>query len=123
VIDEFEDGLLMRAAVRTLRETFRHVEVLAADTVWEKNERAVFVIYAADRPFDPSALEAAAARQKAAKPDTAAMPADELQAYLDRRPAPVLTDAYAPVDNLISVVFRKRAEDERKSFRNEPRAK
>ena len=38
------------------------------------------------------------------------MPAVELQAYLDRRAAPVLTDAFAPVDNLISVVFRKRGE-------------
>jgi spermidine synthase len=113
VIDEFEDGLLLRAAVRTMRETFQHVEVMAAEPAWERNTRAVFVIYGADRPFDRSVLEAVAARQKAAKPETVAMPAAELQAYLDRRPAPVLTDAFAPVDNLISVVFRKRAETDR----------
>jgi spermidine synthase len=113
VIDEFEDGLLLRAAVRTMRETFEHVEVLAAEPAWERNTRAVFVIYGADQPFDPAALEAASAHQKAAKPATVAMPTDELQAYLDRRPAPVLTDSFAPVDNLISVVFRKRAEGDR----------
>ncbi len=117
VIDEFEDGLLMRAAVRTLRESFQHVKILATDPIWNANQRAVYVLYAADRPFDRAALAAAAARQKAAPPETIAMPAAELQAYLDRRPAPVLTDAFAPVDNLISVVFRNRGEDERRRLR------
>jgi spermidine synthase len=110
VIDEYEDGLLMRAAVRTLRKSFPYVAVLGASALWEHDQRSVFVLYAADRPFDRAALAAAVDRQKAGPATTIAMPADELQAYLDRRLAPVLTDAYAPVDNLISVVFRKRAE-------------
>ena len=39
VIDEFEDGLLMRAAVRTLREKFGHVELLASSPLWKDNQR------------------------------------------------------------------------------------
>jgi spermidine synthase len=110
VIDEYEDGLLMRAAVQTLRASFPYVAVLGASALWEHDQRSVFVLYAADRPFDRAALAAAVDRQKAGPATTIAMPEGELQAYLDRRPAPVLTDAYAPVDNLISVVFRKREE-------------
>jgi hypothetical protein len=37
------------------------------------------------------------------------MPAAGLDAYLAAGPQIVLTDAYAPVDNLISAVFRNRA--------------
>ena len=88
MIDEFEDGLLMRAAVRTLRETFAHVEVLAAEPVWERDERAVFVIYAADRPFDRAALAAAAAKQKAPAPAhgcDAGRPVAGVPATADRR--------------------------------------
>jgi spermidine synthase/MFS family permease len=118
VIDEFEDGLLMRAAVRTMRESFAHVHLMAADRLWESSVdkdgkpvpvgRCVWVIFGSNQPFDREALAAAADRHKIGPAKTVAMPADELQAYLDRKPAPVLTDAYAPVENLISVVFRKR---------------
>jgi spermidine synthase len=111
VIDLFEDGLLLRAAVRTMRETFPHVDVLGASELWKQDKRMVYVIYGSDRPFDRAELAAAVAQQGGGPAETVAMPDDLLQAYLDRRPAPVLTDAYAPVDNLISVTFRKREEE------------
>jgi spermidine synthase len=120
VIDDFEDGRLMPAAVRTLRETFPHVALLATGELWKPAAREdgtpgevgrqVWVIYAADRPFDRAALVAALERQQAGAAKTLPMPAGELEAHLAARPAPVLTDAYAPVDNLISIVFRKREE-------------
>ena len=123
VIDHFEDGLLMRAAVRTMQQSFTHVNLLAASKLWvaEKDEsgelipvgQTVWVISGSSRPFDRDALAAAVERQKAGPTKTVAMPPDELRAYLDRKPAPVLTDAYAPVDNLISFVFRKQAERDR----------
>jgi spermidine synthase len=115
VIDDFDDGLLMRAAVRTMRETFPHVHVLGSKDLWTPDEsgkvgRRVYVIYGSDKPFDRDELAKAVDSQKAGPTQTTVMPDDQLQAYLDRLPAPVLTDAYAPVDNLISVVFRKRDE-------------
>ena len=117
VIDHFEDGLLVRAAIQTMQQSFAHVYLLAANELWKPTEptgvgRSVWVIYGSDQPFDREALAAAVDRQKAGPAKTLAMPADELRAYLDRKPAPVLTDAYAPVDNLISFVFRRQAEEE-----------
>jgi hypothetical protein len=74
--------------------------------------RQVWVIYGSMKPFDRVALAAALERQKAGASVTHVMADQELQAYLNGKPdgklAPVLTDAYAPVDNLISVVYRKR---------------
>ncbi|HEX4588771.1 MAG TPA: fused MFS/spermidine synthase, partial [Gemmataceae bacterium] len=39
VIDELEDGLLLRSAVKTMRETFRHVELMAAQELWKEDRR------------------------------------------------------------------------------------
>jgi spermidine synthase len=118
VIDEYEDGLLMRAAVRTMQKTFAHVHLLGAGELWEpgrdddgtpqKVGRQVWVIYGSAKPFDRTALAAALQRQNAGDVQTLAMPDEKLKVYLDAKPAPVLTDAYAPVDNLMSITFRNR---------------
>jgi spermidine synthase len=118
VIDEFGDGRLWRSAVRTMRETFPHVALLATnEEVWAPDAQEVYVIYGSGRPFDRSALEAAATRRHADAVKTIAMSDDRLRAELDAVPAPVLTDAYAPVDNLISEVFRNRADAMREQRR------
>lgn len=108
VIDQFEEGLLVRSAIRTMRETFPHVELLATRPLWDDNIQGVFVIYGSDRPFDASALDAAAAHHKGEKLETMAMPAKNLEDYLNRRQVPVLTDAFAPVDVLITPLFKSR---------------
>jgi spermidine synthase/MFS family permease len=108
VIDEFEDGELMRAAVRTLQQSFAHVLVMAASPIWESGGRNVFVLYAADHPFDPEAMRQSLKRQKIEEMRTVVMPDEELKAYIAKGLPVVLTDAYAPVDNLMAVTFRKR---------------
>jgi spermidine synthase len=113
VIDEFEEGELMRAAVRTMKQTFAHVHLLGASALWkpaaEGDEvgRQVWVIYGSDRPFDLDSLRQAVQRQGGGV-KTVAMPDEDLAAYLAKDPQIILTDAYAPVDNLISIAFRKR---------------
>ena len=39
---------------------------------------------------------------------TTEMPSDQLAAYVSTEPRIVLTDEYAPVDNLIAILFRSR---------------
>ena len=124
VIDSVEFGRLWRSAMRTLRETFAHVALLtpaappdkAADpaewTRWAE-PRQVYVIYAADHPIDPAAMQAAVARQTAAGGEAATIrthviPDADLKDTLDRDPGVILTDQYAPVDNLMAEVFRRR---------------
>jgi spermidine synthase/MFS family permease len=108
VIDEFEDGELMRAAVRTLKQTFAHVNVTAASAVWETGGRQVYVLYAADHPFDREGLRQALKRQGVEETRTVAMPTEQQDAYIAKQPHLILTDAYAPVDNLMAVTFRNR---------------
>ena len=131
VIDGVRDGKLWRAAVHTLRRSFPHVSLVASRPDWLDTRRHVFVIYASDRPLDAARIEAEAVRLLAGGRGPSAdalaaaaggwaaagepwvyshvVPAKMLQALLDAEPPVVLTDQYAPVDNMMADVFRKRA--------------
>jgi predicted membrane-bound spermidine synthase len=147
VIDSLEHGRLWKAAMATLRQTFPHVVLLGpaappaadepdTDDLNEKvrwanarrswrRDRAVWVIYASDQPFDLAAVREATARANGYYPAAAAagaapaeavtpgaythpVPDDRLQPFLKDDPGVILTDQYAPVDNLMADVFRKR---------------
>jgi hypothetical protein len=108
VIDEYNDGELLRAAVRTMRLTFPHVYLLATGPLWEQGDRGVYVIYGSDRPLDVGAMAKAVAARGGGPLKTAVQPTELTNAYVAKEPHVVLTDAYAPVDNLIAKVFRDR---------------
>jgi hypothetical protein len=106
VIDRLEDGRLWRSAVRTLRQTFPHVELVSPHTKYEPDEQQVYVIYASDRPLDLGAL----ARHGPVKPFTHRLRPGETERLLAKDGGVLLTDQYAPVDNLMAAVFRRRQE-------------
>jgi spermidine synthase len=121
VIDMLEDGKLWRAAVHTLKETFPHVEVLSAYPNYRAKDRQVYVIYAASRPLDldtvrkvvapPDAALAAAAGPAAYTIEplyTRRLPVGEPERLLALDKPIILTDQYAPTDNLMAEVFRRR---------------
>ena len=147
VIDSLEYGRLWKAAMATLRQTFPHVALVGPyelpppqppagddlnelarwrrqDRAW-REDRAVWVIYASDRPLDLAAVRREAARAYgfwataaaggAALADyvtpvgyTHPVPPDRLAPLLKDDPGVVLTDQYAPVDNLMADIFRHR---------------
>lgn len=98
VIDLYRDGQLMRSALRTLRQTFPRVQLLAAGPAWQTGGANVWVIAGSERGLDLNAIGGIAAE----------LPQDELDAYVAEGPQIVLTDQYAPVDNLIAILFRAR---------------
>jgi spermidine synthase len=110
VIDVPDGGRLWAAAVHTLRETFPHVVLLLSseENRGKLKEQQVMVLYASTRPLDLDGLRAELARQKVTSPFTHPLPAADLDALLRRRRPLVLTDQFAPVDNLMAPVFRQR---------------
>ena len=94
VIDRLEDGRLWKAVVHTLRESFAHVEVLSADAEYDPSARHVYSLYASAKPLDASVLRA-----------TRVVPRGEVERMMTGERV-TLTDQYAPVDNLMSGVFR-----------------
>ena len=147
IIDEIDHGKLWRASMATLRQSFKHVALLASvetpspalspDATEEEAEywkselrrttqnRAVYVIFASDRPLDEKALREHTDRAAGYHLNIAALVgpiglvrppfhthvvAEALLAtYLEREPGVILTDQYAPVDNLMADVFRRRS--------------
>lgn len=107
VIDLYQDGQLLRSAIRTMMQTWPEVRLLAVHPTWTTGGASVFVVYGSNRPLDLEAVRQAA-QQRGAIARTVAQPVDDLHAYVAAGPPIVLTDQYAPVDNLISILFARR---------------
>ena len=108
VIDLYADGQLLRAALCTMMQTFPEVELLAPYPAWQGSGASVYVIYGSRRPLDLDAVQRALRAQGATSVGMVALPDDQLRAYVDDGPPVVLTDQYAPVDNLIVPLFARR---------------
>jgi hypothetical protein len=93
VIDVPEYGTLWKAVMRTLGEVFPHIEVLSGSAVWDPREQAVFVIYAGSEPIDWNTLK-----------QTYRPPVD----VSGNAASPVLSDRFAPVDQMMVEVYRRR---------------
>ena len=86
-----------RAEVATLQAVFDHVAVIAPPARLDRAEGGNFVLVASDAPIDAAAISAA----NAARGDTDEVATGaRLQRFVGA--APVLTDDYAPVDQLLT---------------------
>lgn len=86
-----------RAEAATLRTVFDHVAVIAPPARLERREGGNFVLVASDAPLP---LDAIATRNAGRGDDDAVAAGARLDAFVGD--APVLTDAYAPVDQLLT---------------------
>ena len=133
VIDYPERGRLWKAAVHTLRQTFAHVELLLSPgDEWDADGPGG--VRWSTRPTTrstwmrcgrrPASRRPTPRRRSARRPPrprsrawfTHRPPPGEVDRLLAAEPPLVLTDQFAPVDNLMADVFRHRKE-ERKSRR------
>ncbi|HKA06078.1 MAG TPA: fused MFS/spermidine synthase [Gemmataceae bacterium] len=113
LIEPIEEGELWRAAVHTMRETFKYVTLLDPHG-FNLEGRFVFIVYGSDEPFDLAEVRATAAEAYARigrehAPFTHQLSQERLEYHLSTKPALILTDQYAPVDNLMANVFRERS--------------
>ncbi len=85
-------ALFAKAEVKTLQAEFAHVAVIAPTDEFAGRTGGNFVLVAADRPIDLSAIEAGVGPGMEVR--------DQLTDFVGD--APVLTDDYAPVDQLLT---------------------
>lgn len=109
VIDD-PHGQLLMAAVRTMKESFPHVYLMSDWDVWDSESRGVFVIAGLPEPFDADKMQATLARQGVVEMRTKTMSDTALTRRLEMLKPVLLTDDYAPVDNLIAETFYRRDE-------------
>ena len=104
VIDKLQSGEFLRALAHTLGETFPYVYVLRDDANWEDDSRNTHVLAASLRPLSPADFDEANVRAGRGETVSNFMPADTFEVWLDSGNPILLTDDYAPVDNMLATV-------------------
>lgn len=114
LIDSIEDGELWRAAVHTMRKSFKHVILLDPTGFTSPKSRTVFIVCGSEQPLDLAEIRAVAEESylrqgHVRRAFTHQLKPEMLDHYLAGKREIVLTDQYAPVDNLMSGIFRENA--------------
>ena len=108
VIDLYDGGQLLRSAVRTMMRTFPSVQLLAGTQVWDDGGAAVWVIAGAEQALDLEVVRSYLQSVGVRPMRTQMLAPARLRAYVDQGPQIILTDQFAPVDNLIAPLFTGR---------------
>jgi spermidine synthase len=99
-------GDFLRAYTHTLRQTFRHVYVAPTSENWQQSPRSTFVLIGSNAPLDRATLEAIHAGSANPLLTRLLLGEDEIDALLTQGRVVMLTDRYAPVDQMLAPVFR-----------------
>jgi hypothetical protein len=97
-------GRFLRAYTHTLRQTFDHVYLAPTLENWEETSRSTFVLIGANQPLDVSALSSV--HRESAMVRERLLDDRALDALLASGSLVTLTDRYAPVDQMLTPVFR-----------------
>ena len=110
IIDNFQGGSFLPSYLKTLREVFGkdNVHLIAISPVFEKIRISTFVVLASTGSINISDFAAFMKKSRGEEADSAVVPEAIVEGLLDRNYSVVLTDDYAPVDNLIAPVFEAR---------------
>ncbi|MBI3967186.1 MAG: fused MFS/spermidine synthase [Chloroflexi bacterium] len=109
VIDNYQRrGEFLKAYGRTLGTVFKHVYLLAIGEAWKFNGANTFVIAASDTPLDVARFRQVVSENGTKPVSTAILSEQDFRADLAKGPQIVLTDEYAPVDNMVAPLFTDR---------------
>ncbi|MFA5252335.1 MAG: fused MFS/spermidine synthase [Phycisphaerae bacterium] len=106
LLDIYDSGLFLGAVVKTLQQTFPCVYVVAADR--PRSIRNTFVIIASMREVN---LENLTSEKQAAASNLRILNNSEIETLKNKSHEIILTDDYAPVENMLAPVVRQSAAD------------
>jgi spermidine synthase len=98
-------GHFLRAYIHTLRQTFRHVYLVLKIESWRRSPRSTPVIIASDTPLDLTSLETLDVVDDSPLLARQLLSEEETDALLAEGRAVILTDQYAPVEQMLAPVF------------------
>jgi spermidine synthase len=99
-------GDFLRAYTYTLRQTFRYVYLAPTTKSWRESSRTTFVLIATDTPLELAAFETIDAGDGDPFLARQMLEQEELDALLAEGKVVMLTDQYAPVDQMLAPVVR-----------------
>lgn len=99
-------GDFLRAYVYTMRQTFEHVYLIPTTTSWHTSIRTTFVLIATDSPLNIDAFDEIDAGDGEALLANRIVSQETIDEVLTGGKTVLLTDRYAPVDQMLAPVFR-----------------
>ncbi len=108
VIDKLQGGLFIPSYVRTVQSVFPYVYITADGTYWNSPFPNTYVVAASATPIDFDRLKTIRGQGANGQTVVNVMPQAEMEAWLQSTQAVLLTDDYAPADNLVAPLFVER---------------
>jgi spermidine synthase len=108
IIDNYHSGEFLRAYLRTLTESFEHVYLFGLGKAWEGRGPSTYIAVASPAPLDLDNFRQFVGPTTKREKFTGIMDDEMLREYLASGRRIVLTDDYAPVDNLVARLFVER---------------
>jgi spermidine synthase len=108
VIDRMRGGRFMASLVRTLQEVFPHVYVLADVAKTMAPRAQTYVVAASATPLDLERLRTIRGQGPDGEVSVRIMPQEAMADWLRGSDSVLLTDDYAPADNLMAPIFLER---------------
>lgn len=102
VVDKLHSGRFLRAYVYTLQQTFPYVYLILDSPEWENDHRKTYVVLGSFQPLSAAALGDANTQVGQSDLTSHITPEDTLTSWLNTQKSILLTDDYAPVDNLVA---------------------
>jgi len=102
IVDKFHSGKFLRAYVNTLQQTFPYVYLIRDIPDWEDDSRMPQVVVGSFQPLSAIDLRDASTQAGRGYPVSHVTPEDTLTSWLNAQRNILLTDDYAPVDNLVA---------------------
>lgn len=98
-------GRFIRAYVHTLQQTFDYVYVAPSTSAWRRASRTTWVVVGASSPLDPDGFDSDSLWQQQR------ISAEEVDTLLSEADPVLLTDRYAPVEQMLAPVFLDKTAD------------
>jgi spermidine synthase len=108
VIDRMRGGRFMASLVRTLQEVFPHVYVLADVAKTMAPRAQTYVVAASATPLDLERFRTIRGQGPDGEVSVRIMPQEAMADWLRGSDSVLLTDDYAPADNLMAPIFLER---------------
>jgi spermidine synthase len=99
----------LRSYLHTLSQTFDHVYLAPTIEAWREVSRSTFVLIASDHPLDLALLRQQEGHDGFSLLAERLLNSGQVDALLAEGPVVMLTDRYAPVDQMLTSVFRHEA--------------
>jgi spermidine synthase len=110
VIDKLRGGQFIPAYTKTVKEVFPYVYILNESPSWNSPLPNTYLVAASATPIDMDRIRAIKTGQGLnGAPLVQIMPQDTMNEWLANTPNIILTDDYAPADNLVAPLFVERS--------------